>query len=576
MGSEKTPTFLYTPHPNAPLFESEDFHSVIDQVITEISSSNLSTSNEEIRQVLRQTGFVNLWFLLKFIAGYSGPFDKLNENLHLDMANFRQEMMIPGRKAAGFTPRGCYKTTIFTIGGCIFILLRDPDACIELFSCVETRSVDFFRTVQKTFDHNELFAWLYPEYVPEKNAERWNKTEMVLPNRTRHFTEPSLRGHGVGCSTQGIHGTHLIIDDPIGDTQLNVERDATAEMERISNWLVTNINNETLVKDHLTYQMFYTATRYGVNDSHAFIFKDPGKLYGFWDHLDLDEKDNGEWHIYNRTVIENGELIFPESFTQEKLEKMKEEDPWTYFTQYQNDPYKSGLNELNEYKVKECELVWENTWKVLYYFSGQLYTVLLNECDVVIATDPGATVGRKTSKTSKSATILYARDWRNNRFILRLKSGYVQPSAVFNWNYNLIRQFHTSHRRTLLETQGAFKLLESVWMDYWRQKVDEAVKENETHYPLKLQGKPKTGDKKAMIRNTLEPILKDGLLFAEKTTKSKIDKAIMSFPFGALDILDAVCLAERGSIRPKTEKQKKAMKRQESRFKNRHANAAGY
>lgn len=568
--------YLYSPHPNAPLFERDDFGIIIDQVINEITSPNLSTSNEEIRQALHQTGLVNLWFLLKYIAGYNGPFDKLNDDLHLDMANFRQAMIQPGRKAAGFTPRGCYKTTIFTIGGCIFILLRDPDACIELFSCVEKRSIDFFRTVQRVFDDNELFAWLYPEWVPKKNADRWNSTEMVLPNRTRHYTEPSLRGHGVGCSTQGIHGSHLIIDDPVGDSQLNVERDATAEMERISNWLITNINNETLVKDHLTYQMFYTATRYGVNDSHTFIFEDPGKLYGFWDNLDIEEKPGGEWHIYNRTVIENGELIFPESFTKKKLEKMEKDDPWTYYTQYQNDPFKSGLNELNEYKVKECELVWENTWKINYYFSGKLITVLLNECDVVIATDPGATVGRKSSKTSKSATVLYVRDWRNNRYILKLKSGYAKASTVFDWNYNLIRQFHTSHRRTLLETQGAFKLLEDVWKDYWRQKIEKAEESGEAYYPLKLQGKTKSGDKKAMIRNTLQPILKDGLLYAEKSIKPKIDKAVLAFPFGDLDVMDAICLAERGTFRPKSQKQQAQIRKKENKFKNRQTNSAGY
>ena len=65
------------------------------------------------------------------------------------------------------------------------------------------------------------FAWLYPEYVPAKNQDRWTTKELVLPNRSKHFTEPSLRGHGVGCSTQGIHGDWLVIDDPIGEAQLD-------------------------------------------------------------------------------------------------------------------------------------------------------------------------------------------------------------------------------------------------------------------------------------------------------------------------------------------------------------------
>ena len=212
---------LYTPHKDAPLFERDKPDVLIDQAVSELSSGSFSTNNEGLRELLRECGFINLWFFLKFIAGYAGPFDKLNGGLHVDMCNFRQEMMVPGRKAAGFTGRAHYKTTIFTIGGTAWGLLRNPDLCIELFSCIDTRSTDFFRTVQKIFDDNTLFAWLYPEYVPAKNQDRWTTKELVLPNRSKHFTEPSLRGHGVGCSTQGIHGDWLVIDDPIGEAQLD-------------------------------------------------------------------------------------------------------------------------------------------------------------------------------------------------------------------------------------------------------------------------------------------------------------------------------------------------------------------
>jgi hypothetical protein len=572
-----TSRLAYSPHPQAPLFAQNNFGLLIDQTIAEISSPNLSTSNENLRQLLRQAGFVNLWFLLKYIAGHAGPFDLLNEDLHLDMCNFRQTQMVPGRKAAGFTSRKFFKTTIFTEGGGIYTLLRNPDACIDLFSCVDTRSTDFFRTIQKFFDSNELVAWLYPEYVPVKGQERWNNTEMVLPNRTKHLTEPSLRGHGVGCSTQGIHSTDILIDDPIGDSQLNSERDSNADMERIRKWLISNINNETLLKNPDVSTVFYTATRYGTNDAHSFIFEDIAATYGHWDNLNYEVSgDPLGWHVYNRSIVENGVLIFPEAMSQEKIDKMKEEDPWTYYTQYENNPAQSGLNELNDYTVKECTLAFDTTWIIEFRFNHELYTVPLNECDVVIACDPGATIGRQTSKTSKSAVVVIARDWRNNIYVARLKQGYKKPSEVFDWTYGFVKLFHTTFRCSVLETQGAFKLLESVWKDYWRVKVEAAKAAGETYYSLKLRGQSKTGDKKAMIRNTLEPILKQGSLYAEKSIHSEVAKAILSFPFGTLDVLDAICLGIRSTIKPLSVQQKQQKRRTDDRFYNEVRNAAGY
>lgn len=570
------PKLRYTPHKRAPLFETESFDTVLDQVISEVSSGNFTT-NESFRDVVSQCGFVNLWFFLKYIAGFSGPFDLLNEDIHVDMCNYRQDMMIPGRKAAAFTSRAMYKSTIFTKGAPAWGLLREPDLRIETFSCIEGRSKDFFRTTREIFDSNELFAWLYPEYTPGKNQSRWNDSEFVLPNRVRKYTEPSLRPHGVGCNTQGIHGDWLVIDDPIGEAQLNCDREANADMISIANWLKSNIEAGTLVVSHKTSQVFYTATRYGIADAHSFIFDNIKEIYGYWETInasDVNIAADNDWHVYNRSAIEDGVVTLPEVYTEEKLSKMKETDPWTYYTQIENDVTQSGLNELNAYMTKGCTVTFDDDFGYLIWVGGRF--VRLKDMYLVIPCDPGATEGRGSSKTSQSSVVVLARDNLNRRFIIGLRSGYVKASEVFDWVYNYAIKYYGYYQKAILEAQGAFKLLAGVWKDYLKIKQNEAIKNGETVYNLYFIPQNKVGEKKAVIRNTLEPLLREGLLYVETSIKDKIDRAIRHFPFGSLDILDAICLGDRGTIKPLNEEEIEYERDKDRRFKERKANCGGY
>lgn len=106
-------------HPKAPLFSSSDGEIVLKQLLSEIASGHI-TQDETLRQAWRQAGFVNLWFFLKHICSYGGPYGNLNDDLHVDMCNFRQNLLQPGTRGAMFIPRSHYKcetstTPLFTL-----------------------------------------------------------------------------------------------------------------------------------------------------------------------------------------------------------------------------------------------------------------------------------------------------------------------------------------------------------------------------------------------------------------------------------------------------------------------------
>lgn len=116
--------FEICPHESAPLFRSYgEGQDIIKQLISEVTSGSMAVS-EELRQYLRQAGLVNLWFFLKYICGFSGPYNEITDGIHLEMANWRQRpaCMKPGARGAGFVPRSWMKdlacdTEIFTTKG---------------------------------------------------------------------------------------------------------------------------------------------------------------------------------------------------------------------------------------------------------------------------------------------------------------------------------------------------------------------------------------------------------------------------------------------------------------------------
>lgn len=107
------------PHPLAPLFGTDPVQDSL-YLSKAIDAMHQGSLSEEAADLVRQAGYVSLWFFTKYIAGFNGPFDKLTPHLHVDMANYRQRLLAPGSRGAMFIPRShfkclCADEKIFTI-----------------------------------------------------------------------------------------------------------------------------------------------------------------------------------------------------------------------------------------------------------------------------------------------------------------------------------------------------------------------------------------------------------------------------------------------------------------------------
>ena len=91
---------------------------------------------------MRQAGLVNLWFFLKVIAGAYGAYNELDDDLNLDMCNWRQSdaCMAPGARFMALMPRGFRKSTIFSHGANSWMLTRDSEEAIRLVNAIISRA----------------------------------------------------------------------------------------------------------------------------------------------------------------------------------------------------------------------------------------------------------------------------------------------------------------------------------------------------------------------------------------------------------------------------------------------------
>jgi hypothetical protein len=311
---DKKPIFTINPHKKAPLFDNPaEANLVIQQLITELGSNNFSTANEELRELLREAGFVNLWFFLKFIAGYSGPYDLLNTELHLDIANFRQspDCLKPGSKFGAFLPRSSLKSTILTHGAASWEALRNPDIRILITNSVEDRAYDFCKVAFSTFRDNDFTKWLYPEYIiPQKQAK------MVLPNRNKNYVEDTWNYKGFGGELAGVHVNLILFDDIVGVEDLDANMVGSMSMERAKRKFETA--TRSLLVSQTKDRVGLIGTRYSIDDVYENVVQSCKKVVGFTDG-NIKPVDGGNWTIYYRKWKEYGKSIFPDAYTEESM-----------------------------------------------------------------------------------------------------------------------------------------------------------------------------------------------------------------------------------------------------------------
>lgn len=537
--AKKKPSFAILPHPQAPLFSGkENPQLLIQQLIGEVTGSGIHDS-EKLRQYIRQAALVNLWYFEKFVLGYNGPYSKLNDDLHLDMANWRQSpaCMKPGARGAGFVPRSYYKSSIWTHGAIVWEILRFPDIRIRLESGIFEKAEEFLGIIKDMFETNTILIWLFPEIALPSNyalSGKWSGRSITIPSRKRFYPDPTVKIGSMTGASEGGHVNLYACDDPVGLDDLDSQRNSSMDMYRKKNRF---INNKTTLLDEAEQdRVVLVGTRYALDDIYDVAVNDAYEFVGY-QLPEFTTKEDGEWSIYNRLGEEDGKFILPTKLNKSILDKAMREDRWFAMTQLINYPQKAGLAELNELPVKSARLEYDNNARdhvIIYeadnYENFEEESVYLSECDVVMSLDPAGTDKGISAKTSRSSLGIWARDYKDRVTRIYSKVGYYDINQMFDYIFEGHKTFPGYIRATMIESNAMQKVLLPLIR---REEIRRNIYINPT-------GKTEGQNKTVRIRNTLGIVLRKGNLYLVKGCDREFREEIMIFPMNEfkMDVLD--------------------------------------
>lgn len=266
---------------------------------------------EELRLRLRELCKSNLYFLCKVALHY----ERLVPRTHIPVAEFMQDLESP--KLMLLLPRGCYKTTIGTIGLCIYLLINDPNQRILIVNQTSTNAERMLLEIEQHLDGtNPMMAWLFPEMIrPTLAWTPWSTSQMTIPNRTIISGTPSVQAMGIGTRMESQHFDWILEDDPVGESAM----ESDVEMESAKMW---HTYSDALFVEVKTGKRRVLGTRWGHND-----------LYG-----EIMERERG-WKIFHRPAKDwkTGELFFPEKLDEKTLAELASKNYKMFLSQYQND-----------------------------------------------------------------------------------------------------------------------------------------------------------------------------------------------------------------------------------------------
>lgn len=524
---------------------------LIEQTISEMASGRYSET-EELRVLFRQTCLVNLWFFLKFVCGYAGPYDKLNDKLHLEMANWRQSeaCMRKGGRAAGFIFRSALKSTIWTHGANTWEIIRWPDIKIRLESGVFSKAEEFLGNIKNTLENNQLFHWLFPEHKIPAGYERtgnWSSQKIVTPARSKYLTEATVSLGSMTGASEGGHFNLYNCDDPVGLDDLDSMRNSSVDMYRKKKRFITN--KTALLDEAANDRVVLVGTRYAIDDIYDVAVNDAYEFLGY-KVPEFKTVEGGEWSIYNRLAEEDGVFIHPDKVNKEILDKAMREDRWFAMTQLMNYPQKTGLAELNEFPVGDArlEFVGEvNDWQIIYepgnYSGGEEEErVWLSECDVVMGVDPAGTDKGISAKTSRSSVGIWARDREDRITRVFSRVGYFDVNKLFDCIFEGHEKFPGYVRKTVIEINAMQKILLPLIR---KEERDRGIY-------IRAQGKQESQSKIVRIRNTLGAVLNTGKLYLVKGCDREFREELMVFPMNEykMDVLDESEKSISGTVTP--------------------------
>jgi hypothetical protein len=402
------------------------------------------TKASEFPDLLREKCDSSIFFVATALLGYKN----LTNHLHYEMCRVAENASTYKRLCA-VVPRDHYKTSIFTISYAVWRGLRNPNETGLIMANNATNAERMVTKIRAAFENAPLLRQLYPDLVPEK-SNRWNKEEACLP-RQLDWPEATWTAAGWSTKVTSGHWDYIICDDL-------VDEDSYESAEQMRKLTDRYEQREGLLRPPI-----------------------PGRelivVGNHWSNIDLIchiEEKHPEYFMYYRQAIENGLPIFPEMYPLEWLLRKQNADPYTFATQWMNNPADPALSELKREWIQEYKRL-ENGVELP---SGE--KVPFGHMRIYLAVDLRHSLSTSASErmTSRNAIVCAGIDAKGRRYLLDEWAARCDPLTLVKMMLTMwLRWYPHGCIKMGIESYGFQGVLQPLALEIWKKEPIKPVLE---------------------------------------------------------------------------------------------------
>lgn len=432
---------------------------------------------EKIRTLCRS----NLKFLCKELLGM-----KDWSGVHDEIATF---LKTSGNRKLILIPRNHLKSSIVTKGWTIQKVLNNPDLRILIANAVWDNSRKFLRSIQKYLTWGSPL----PMYFGKFESESWNQDECTVKQRKVVLDAPTWATTGLEKEQTSQHYDVILCDDLVAKENCTTPEQRKKVFEYYLS-LFDLLEPEGV--------MVLMGTRYHQDDLYAKVLEETDVLKN--------------WDTFIRSAYkEDGSVLFPQKFTKEKLDEIKNKPGAAYHfaSQYMNNPIDP---DSSDFKLEQ----------IRFYDYDPVNNP--HPSSLYLTVDPAISLGRDADYSALLVAGQYAN--RRIRVVDRVRGRFV-PDDLVDQIFELVKKWRL--HRVGIETFGFQKTL--------KYEIQRRQRETGVFFSIDELGRRHTGrsepivSKEARIRR-LQPYFEQGLVEIRRDMSDLRDE-LLAFPRGKNDDL---------------------------------------
>ncbi len=311
-------------------------------------------------------------------------------------------------------PREHFKSSMASVTRPVYLLIDDPQATIVLDSAKRRNTRKWMTAIRRVFQENDVFQWLFPELIPNFSKTRWDKDEIIIQR------DESLVGDGIIPEGQASvtatsiesgqasgHFLHRIDDDLIDETTYKTPSEVDRAKERY-------VLHESTLNDVAKSTLCLVGTPWRTDDV-VCTAEETEVAKGLMRALSFSCYD------------EQGEPIFPERFSKERLKALEVKyGPTLFASMYLCDPTKASVGGFNVDALRYYKLLSDYTLKCDCHPD---HVHRLSDAVVTMQMDPAYSDDDEAAETAIVTNCFFECDCR---FVLDVWSDRVNPDVSFN------------------------------------------------------------------------------------------------------------------------------------------------